>query len=130
MTEQQSNKATGASLPPSFETAAAAIASRCYADRDFARRMRENPRAVIEEVCDRKLPESLAIEVHENDGQTWHLPVPHGNASDELSDEQLKSLSGGVEIIWTLLILGATAGAAAAATAGVGVGIAHGVVRS
>ena len=55
---------TGAALPPSFESAAAAIAARCYEDRGFARRMRENPKATIEEMCGKKLPESLAIEVH------------------------------------------------------------------
>ena len=112
-------------LSPSMETASAALAARCYDDPDFAQRLRENPRAVIEEACGKKLPESLAIEVHENDGRTWHLPVSGGQTTDKLSDEQLKSVSGGVEIIWTTLIVGISVGVAGAAVTGAAIGAAQ-----
>ena len=117
MTEKE--QATGASLPPSFESAAASIASRCYEDRDFAKRLREDPKAAIEETCGKKLPESLVIKVHENDGKTWHVSVPQDGDTDKLTDEQLKLVSGG-EIIFTILIAVAATTATAAAVAGAG----------
>ena len=128
MTEQQatSNKTAGVGLTPSFECAAAVIASRCYEDRDFAKRMREDPRSAIKEICGKELPESLTIKVHENDGRTWHLSVPHGQTTSELSDEQLMNVSGG-EVIFTILGLVAATAITAGVTAGVGVGIAHAV---
>ena len=73
---------------------------------------------MIEELCGKKLPESLTIEVHENDGRTWHVPLPDGTSSKELSDNQLGEVSGGFEIIFSLLIIGA----AAAVAVGAGVG--------
>ena len=115
---------TGAALPPSFESAAAAIAARCYEDREFARRMRENPKATIEEMCGKKLPESLAIKVHENDGNTWHVPVSQGGDTDKLSDEQLKGISGGFEIVFTVLAVTAATTITASVVAGAGAGIA------
>ncbi len=91
-------------LSSSMDTASATLAARCYGDPDFARRLREDPKAVIEETCGKKLPESLVIEVHENDGRTWHVPVPRGGDTDKLSDEQLKDVSGGFEIVVAALV--------------------------
>lgn len=119
-TKEQS---TGASLPPSFESAAAAIAARCYADRDFARRLRENPKATIEETCGKKLPEALAIKVHENDGKTWHVSVPQDGDVNKLSDEQLKAISGG-EVLFTVIALAAVGTVTAVTIAGAGAGVA------
>ena len=101
-------------LPYSMEVASAALAERCYRDLEFAKRLRADPRAVIEETCGKKLPESLAIEVHENDGRTWHVSVPRGQAagesSDKLSDEQLAAVSGCVFEIWiSALVIGVVA---------------------
>ena len=98
-------------LSTSMESAAATLAARCYQDADFARKLRENPRAVIEELSGKKLPESLAIEVHENDGRTWHVPLPD-QASGTLSDEQLGTVSGGFEIWITCLVVGTVAAVA------------------
>ena len=105
-------------LSTSMESAAAALAARCYQDADFARRLRDNPRAVIEELSGKKLPESLAIEVHENDGRTWHVPLPD-KASGTLSDDQLRTVSGGFEIIFSAILA-----TAVVASVAVGVGIA------
>ena len=107
-------------LSQSMETAAATVAARCYQDAAFAKKLREDPRAAIEELCGKKLPESLVIEVHENDGRTWHVPLPDGTSSKELSDAQLGKVSGGLEIIFSVLIAGALA-ASVAVAAGVGV---------
>ena len=90
-------------LSQSMETAAATIAARCYQDAAFAEKLRANPRAVIEELCGRKLPESLTIEVHENDGRTWHVPLPDETSGKELSDDQLGKLSGGISAVATIL---------------------------
>ena len=116
-------QATGRALPPSFESAAAAIASRCYEEPGFARRMRENPKAVIEETCGKKLPESLAIKVHENDGRTWHVSLPQAESTGKLSDAQLESVSGG-EVIFMILAVAAATTITAATVTGVGAGIA------
>ena len=96
-------------LSQSLETASATLAARCYQDAAFAKRLRENPRATIEEVCGKKFPESFTIEVHENDGHTWHVPVPQGASAGKLSDEQLKSVSGGEIVAAVLAIIAATA---------------------
>ena len=90
-------------LSQSMETAAATIAARCYQDAAFAKKLREDPRAAIEELCGKKLPESLVIEVHENDGRTWHVPLPDGTSGKELSDDQLGKLSGGISAVPTIL---------------------------
>ena len=124
MTTKEQEQVTGGPLPPSFEAAAAAIASRCYADRDFARRMRENPKAAIEEVCGKKLPESLAIKVHENDGKTWHVPISQGGDTDKLSDEQLRDVSGGFEVIFMIIAVAAATTVTASVLTGAGAGIA------
>ena len=105
-------------LSQSLETASATIAARCYQDAAFARKLRENPRAAIEEACGKKLPESLAIEVHENDGRTWHVPLPD-DTSAKLTDDQLSKVSGG-EIWIGLLIAGAVV------ASGIAVGVAAG----
>ena len=86
-------------LSQSMETAAATIAARCYQDAAFAEKLRADPRAAIEELCGKKLPESLVIEVHENDGRTWHVPLPDGTSGKELSDDQLGKLSGGISAV-------------------------------
>ena len=120
MTNENQAQDNKVSLSSSMETAAAAIASRCYEDPDFAKRLRADPKAVLEEMGGNKLPESLVIKVHENDGRTWHLPVPQAEATDQLSDDQLKSVSGGFEIWLAALIAGgivATVGSVAGAAA-------------
>lgn len=114
-------------LSSSMETASAAVAARCYGDPDFAKRLRADPKAAIEKECGKKLPESLVIEVHENDGRTWHVPVPQDGKTDKLSDEQLQAISGGEIIGSVLLVLGVTAGSIAVGTAVVG-GVAAGAI--
>ena len=104
-----------------MESAAAAIAARCYDDPDFAKQLRADPKAVLERACGKKFPESLAIEVHENDGRTWHLPVPQGESTGKLSDEQLESISGG-EVLF--VVLAAVFGTLVAGTAAGMVGVA------
>ena len=102
------------------------MAARCYGDPDFARRLREDPKAAIEEACGKKLPESLVIEVHENDGRTWHVPVPQGGDTDKLSDDQLKDVSGGFEIVVALIIATSIGvGAAVVGGAAAGATVAH-----
>ena len=115
-------------LSSSMEAASAALAARCYGDPDFAKRLREDPKAVIEEACGKKLPESLVIEVHENDGRTWHVPVPPGKDTDKLTDEQLQAVSGG-EIIFTVLAVAAATTVTASVVAGAGAGIALAVYQ-
>ena len=104
-------------LSQSMETAAATIAARCYQDAAFAEKLREDPRAAIEELCGKELPESLTIEVHENDGRTWHVPLPDGTSSKELSDDQLGTVSGGFEIWISALIIAGIAAIGVGATA-------------
>ena len=104
-------------LSSSMEAASAALAARCYGDPDFAKRLREDPKAAIEEACGKKLPESLSIEVHENDGRTWHVPVPPSKDTDKLTDEQLQAVSGG-EVFVVALIIAASIGVGAAVVGG------------
>ena len=120
MTQKQAN------LPSSMEVASAALAERCYSDPEFAKRLRAHPREAIKEACGTELPESLTIKVHENDGRTWHLPVPHGQATDALSDKQLAAISGG-EIWIAALVIGTVAATVAVGAGGVsGIAIAAG----
>ena len=116
--ESENKQGKPVELSKSMETASATVAARCYQDAAFAEKLRANPRATIEELCGRKLPESLTIEVHENDGRTWHVPLPD-ETSDALSDDQLGKVSGGLEIIFSLLIV------AAATAVAVGAGVGH-----
>ena len=122
--ESENKQGKPVELSKSMETASATIAARCYQDAAFAEKLRANPRATLEEVCGRKLPESLTIEVHENDGRTWHVPLPDAlpGASDySLSDKQLGTVSGGFEIWIGLLVVGTVA------AIGIAGGVAHAV---
>ena len=121
---EQNNKVN---LSSSMETAAAALAARCYGDPDFAKRLREDPKAAIEETCGKKLPEALTIEVHENDGRTWHVPVPSDGNTGELSDRQLSAVSGGEILGSVILVASLVAGSVVAGTAVVG-GVAAGAI--
>lgn len=65
-------------------------------DSEFRAKLLANPKATIIELTDLKIPDSIKINVVENDASNIHLIIPINPAeSTELSDDDLEQVSGG-----------------------------------
>jgi len=109
-------------LPMGLELAAALLADRCRREPQLADRLRDDPRACLEKLGNRNLPENIKIITHDNTDDTWHLPLPSHSEDGVLSEEQLEKLSagelwvaglviGGGSVLLTGAIVGAIIGA-------------------
>jgi len=116
------------STPASPEVSAALIAHQSQQDPELAKNLRENPKVTLEKLAqDRKLPESLRIEVHDNSDDTWHLPLPREDQNQTLDSEQLDKLAAGELVSLTIssLVL-----AGVVLTAGVIAGAGYGISKA
>lgn len=84
----------------------AKIVARAWEDEDFRRRFLANPKAMFEEYLGTKLPENLVMTAHEEDTNSLHFVIPAKPTVDleELSDEDLERVAGGVEIVTTVVV--------------------------
>jgi hypothetical protein len=73
-----------------------ALILRCWTDNAFKERFKEDPAACIREIGG-ALPEGVTISVHEDTPSVVHLVIPY--ASNELSDESLETVSGGLNLV-------------------------------
>ena len=120
-------------LVPTNELMASVVATRCREDATFAKQVEDAPDKILKiDIAD------VAVHTVQNTGDTVHVPLPDYSCmpviaqkiNDELSDEDLKKISGGEFIISGLIILGVTVGSVTAgivAAAGIGVVIAAAV---
>ena|SRR6187401_2964935 len=90
------------------------IVARAWKDDEFRRRFVADPKAQFEEHLGTRLPESLKMMVHEESADSLHFVIPQKPASnlDELSDEDLEKVAGGIDIVG-LSVTMAVAGIAA-----------------
>ena len=68
------------------------IMARATEDGDFRAKLLADPRAVISAELDVSIPETFAIQVHEDSAATAHLVLP---LSDQLTEEDLAQIVGG-----------------------------------
>src|SRR5690349_4197690 len=86
------------------------LRARAHKDAAFRRELLANPRAVLERdypdyFPEGKVPHGKVIKVTEEDEQTFHLVLPPKSSdilsdiSEELSEESLKGVQGGVNLV-------------------------------
>jgi len=61
---------------------------------EFKKSLLENPKAALEELLKLQLPENLEVVVHQDTPEKLNIVLPY--CSDELSDDELDKISGGV----------------------------------
>ena len=71
------------------------IVSDAWADADLKRRLLEDPRAVMKE-RGIDVPADVDIQIHENTESTKHFVLPTAPSEEELSEEQLEAVAGGL----------------------------------
>jgi hypothetical protein len=82
----------------------AKIVARAWSDDDFKAKFLADPKAMFEEHLGTKLPETLVMKAHEETADAIHFVIPAKPRIDldELSDEDLEKVAGGVDVITTL----------------------------
>ena len=73
------------------------LRNKAVEDEAFRARLLSEPKAVMEEELDMKVPDDFTIEVHENTANTAHLVLPPSAA---LAEEELQYISGGHAMDW------------------------------
>lgn len=84
----------------------ARIIARASEDDAFRRNFLADPKAMFEKHLGTKLPERVVMTAHEEDANTLHFVIPSKPAIDleELSDEDLEKIAGGVEMVTTVAV--------------------------
>ncbi len=76
------------------------IVQRAWKDDAFRDEFIADPKATIEKYSGQKLPAEVTILAHPEDDKTIHFVIPPKPANaDELSDEDLEKVAGGIDII-------------------------------
>ena len=104
----------------------ALIVQRAWKDDAFREEFVADPKATIEKYSGQKLPAEFKIVALAEDDKTIHFVIPPKPANtDELSDEDLEKVAGGVDLITGIVI-----GVAALAAVGIAGGAANSMTRS
>ena len=72
------------------------ISDRLATDPSFADALTANPHATISELVGSELPAGLVIDVHRESLAHLHIVIPVMNTTDELADDDLDLVAGGV----------------------------------
>ena len=103
------------------------IVQRAWKDDGFRDEFVADPKATIEKYSGQKLPAEVTILAHPEDDKTIHFVIPPKPANaDQLSDEDLEKVAGGIDVVTAGLIIGAFAVTAAFAGANAGTRVSHG----
>lgn len=84
----------------------AKIIARAWEDEEFHQKFLADPKAMFEDYMGTKLPDSLVITAHQEDADHLHFVIPAKPAVDldDLSDEDLERIAGGVEPVTTVVV--------------------------
>lgn len=97
------------------------IVERAWKDPAFHDEFVADPKATIEKYSGQKLPAEVKMVAHAEDDRTVHFVIPQKPANaDQLSDEDLEKVAGGIDVIVgvTFALAFAITGAVAGANAG------------
>ncbi len=72
------------------------ISDRLATDPSFADALTANPHAAISELVGSELPAGLVIDVYRESLAHLHIVIPVMNTNDELADDDLDLVAGGV----------------------------------
>ena len=75
------------------------IVQRSIEDEDFRQRLLEDPRKVVEQELETRLPDNVEVRVVEESADTIYLVLPSASAvgeGGELSDLELEAVAGGL----------------------------------
>lgn len=75
------------------------IIVKAWRDEPFRKQLLKDPKKAIEQEFDIKVPKDMQISVHEENEHSLHLivpSVPSNFTAEELSDNELKDIIGGV----------------------------------
>lgn len=84
------------------------IVARAWKDDAFRQKFVADPKGQFEEHLGTKLPEGLTMTAHEEDENHLHfvIPVKPRENLDELSDEDLEKVAGGVDLVTSAAVIG------------------------
>ena len=84
----------------------ALIVQRAWKDDAFRTEFLDDPKATIEKYSGQKIPDQFKVIALAEDDKTIHFVIPAKPAtSDELSDEDLEKVAGGLDVTFALLIV-------------------------
>jgi hypothetical protein len=83
------------------------IVARAWKDDEFRRRFVADPKGQFEAELGTKLPDTLSITAHEEDANSVHFVIPMKPKVNlnELSDEDLEKVAGGVDVVTTIALV-------------------------
>ncbi|WPL16510.1 NHLP leader peptide domain protein [Thiorhodovibrio winogradskyi] len=96
----------GQAAPMSRAELEAKIVARAWEDEEFHQKFLADPKAMFEDYLGSKLPASLVMTTHQEDADHLHFVIPAKPAVDldELSDEDLERIAGGIEPVTTVVV--------------------------
>ncbi|WPL16509.1 NHLP leader peptide domain protein [Thiorhodovibrio winogradskyi] len=111
MTDEANQATEGQAAPMSRAELEAKIVARAWEDEEFHQKFLADPKAMFEDYLGSKLPASLVMTAHQEDADHLHFVIPAKPAVDldELSDEDLEKIAGGVELVTSLVTVGTAA---------------------
>jgi hypothetical protein len=79
------------------------LIEKALKDESFRKQLIEKPKEVVEIEFGRKIPDSIKLNVLEEDPQTFYLVLPYIPRKDtemELTEAELESVSGGTDFLY------------------------------
>ncbi|BAI74513.1 nitrile hydratase (plasmid) [Azospirillum sp. B510] len=109
----------------------AKIVARAWSDDEFKAKFLADPKAMFEEHLGTKLPETLVMTAHEETADAIHFVIPAKPQIDldELSDEDLEKVAGGVDVSVTIFTAVMASALSAAATVAVSATATAGLIK-
>ncbi|WP_042444363.1 NHLP leader peptide family RiPP precursor [Azospirillum sp. B510] len=122
---------TPSSAPMTRRDLEAKIVARAWSDDEFKAKFLADPKAMFEEHLGTKLPETLVMTAHEETADAIHFVIPAKPQIDldELSDEDLEKVAGGVDVSVTIFTAVMASALSAAATVAVSATATAGLIK-